>query len=121
MPRKVTLPEVLHQVYLWGGMEHTTEEERPLSYRSFKTVMLGSELLVSEKTIGQKYDQIVAAGYARNSKNSKIIILDILGIKRFLAEEHRIPFQGSTHTNTLKAQTQTAHTNGAHTHDEVDA
>lgn len=107
-------------------MEHTEEEERPLSYRAFKTVMLGSELLVSEKTISQKYDQIVAAGYARNSSNSKIILLDIPGIKRFLTEEHRIPFPGCTHTNTpksqtLKAHTKGAHTNGAHTHDEVDA
>lgn len=108
MPKKVTLSDVLREVYVWGGMEHSEEIERPISYKGFKMIMLGSELLVSEKSIRMKYEQIVAAGCARkHSSNRNTIILDIPEIRRTLLINHTItaPMKGAhtqthTHTNT---------------------
>ena len=112
MPSKVTLPDVLYQVYIWGGLDTSEETERPISYNGFKKVMLGSELLVNEKSIRLKYEQILAAGYAvENRNNPKIIVLDVAMIRRALILEHRIAVskQGAhTHTHTKGAHTQGA-------------
>ena len=114
MPAKVTLSDVLREVYVWGGMENSEEIERPISYKGFKKIMLGSELLVAEKSIRQKYEQIIAAGYAKeHNSNKSIIILDVPGIRRTLLINHLItaPKQGA---NTNK------HTPGANTPDATE-
>lgn len=111
MPKKVTLSDVLREVYVWGGMENSEEIERPISYKGFKKIMLGSELLVNEKSIRMKYEQIVAAGYAKErNSNKSIIILDVPGIRRTLLINHLItaPKKGAhTHTHTQGAHTET--------------
>ena len=102
MPKLVTLPDVLREVYVWGKMDDSNEVERPLSYKNFKRVMLGSETIVTEKTIRQKYEQILAAGFARESKvNPEMIILHIPQIREYLVTERMItPAIDGAHTQT---------------------
>lgn len=111
MPKKVTLSDVLREVYVWGGMENSEEIERPISYKGFKKIMLGSELLVNEKSIRMKYEQIVAAGYAKeHNSNRSIIILDVPEIRCTLLINRLItaPKKGAhTHTHTQGAHTET--------------
>jgi len=84
MPKLVTLQDVLHQVYIYGDLNRT-ETERPMSYKTFKRVMLGSELVVTERTIRQKWDQIIAANFARESRSNRgtskdVVILNVPSI-----------------------------------------
>ena len=90
MPKLVALPDVLYQVYVFGNLQRT-ENERPMSYESFKKIMLGSELVVTEKTIRQKYNQIVAAGFAKEARNNpNIIILNVRALINELIYKHEI-------------------------------
>lgn len=109
MPKLVTLPDVLYQVYVFGDLK-CTENERPMSYRYFKRIMLGSELIVTEKTIRQKYDQIVAANFAKESRGrNDVIVLNVPAIineliyKKMVFEEHipaKTPAECGSHTQT---------------------
>jgi len=109
MPKLVTLQDVLHQVYIYGDLNRT-EIERPMSYRSFKRIMLGSELIVTEKTIRQKYEQIVAANFAKELRGRKdVIVLNVPAIineliyKKLVFEEHipsKTPADNGSHTQT---------------------
>lgn len=113
MPKLVSLPDILYQVYIYGGLNRD-ENERPMSFKTFKKIMLGSELVVTEKTIRQKYEQIVASSFAKEvSNNRDVIILNIPAIinelvyKKMIFEDI-VPVKTSekdgshtqTHTNT---------------------
>lgn len=119
MPKLVTLPDVLREVYVWNGLEECKDLERPMSFKTFKRIMLGSELIVTEKTIRQKYEQIVCAGFAKESSNPNIIVLDVPGIRRTLICEHKI-FESLSDPKPVKLESNGSHTQ-THTNTEVGA
>ena len=91
MARLIKLEEVLDAVYQYGSLSTTKDIERPMTYNDFKRIMVGTELMVTDRTIRAKYDQIVFAGFGRESvKNRNIIILYVQSIREELIKCERI-------------------------------
>ncbi|MDY0237179.1 MAG: hypothetical protein RBR71_14235 [Gudongella sp.] len=101
MPKLVSLTDVINEIYAWGKVGESVEFEQPMSLEVFKRIMLGSELVVTDKTIRNKYDQIVAAGLAREAQNRKnMIFLNMIKIRDYLIDNHKIIDNRGAHTDT---------------------
>lgn len=109
MPKLVRLVDVIDAIY--QQIDDGDVLELPISYSTFRKIMIGQQLVVTDKTIRQKYEQIVYSGLARqHSTNNKIIILDVVAIRNELRAEGRIPASPSEIGAERDTHTRCTHT-----------
>lgn len=104
MPKVVSLVEVLDAVYRRGYLDEC--KEYPLQYSTFRKIMIGRQVVVTERTIRSKFEQIVYSGYAKpHPTNRNLIILDMVGVRNELRHEKKIT--GEYETDKIGADTHT--------------
>ncbi|MEG1513974.1 MAG: hypothetical protein RSD95_03710 [Clostridia bacterium] len=89
MPQKVEIDAILKTTRDWLSLKDYDRDKYSISYDSFKEIMLGSNLLVTDISIRLKFKQLSVSEYASKSKtNPKVIVLNVYKINRLLDFDH---------------------------------